>query len=132
MTTEIFLLLFTFSGSKIIIYGGDFWDPKYRKAEVIDLLNHDLKCGVPYDKNETGHGAYGGRIDDYFVYCGGRDHQENGVTDKCYKLGQNEPIFNITMSTPRWDEFIGNNGIVLPNNSLFIIGNKSISLYDQL
>ena len=117
-----------FSGSKIIIYGGEIGEHIFRKAEVIDLLNPDLECDVPFHENATGRGAYGGRINDDFVYCGGRDRHDTNYevwTDKCYKLGQIEPLFNITMSKPRWEEYI-THGIVLPNNTLFIIGNRFI------
>ena len=60
-----------FSGSKIIIYGGEIGEHIFRKAEVIDLLNPDLECDVPFHENATGKAGYGGRIDDDFVYCGG-------------------------------------------------------------
>ena len=58
----------TFLGSKIIIYGDRH---QYRIAEVVDLLNPDLECDVPFHENATGKAGYGGRIDDDFVYCGG-------------------------------------------------------------
>ena len=88
-------------------------------------MNPDLECDVTFHENATIQGAYAGRINDDFVYCGGRDRQDTNLqvgTDKCYKLGQTEPIFNITMSTPKWVEFTRNNAIVLPNNTLLIIG----------
>ena len=113
------------TGSKIIIYGGRFQDSTYRTAEVVDLLNPNLECDVPFHENEIGYAGYGGRINDDFVYCGGHywsNDTYGAFTDKCYKLGQIEPIFNITMSTSRWRYYGGDNGIVLPNNTLFLIG----------
>ena len=86
-----------------------------------------MECNVLFDENVPGIGGYGGRINNDFVYCGGHYDGNSDATDKCYKLGQIEPIFNITMSTPRWDVLIGNNGIVLPNNTLFLIGNRFIN-----
>ena len=90
-----------------------------------------MKCYVPFHENEFGYLGYGGRINDDFVYCGGlywfNDAYYADVTDKCHKLGQIEPIFNITMSTSRWRSYGGNNGIVLPNNTLFLIGDRFIS-----
>ena len=89
-------------------------------------MNPDLECNVPFHENVTGYEGFGGRIDDDIVFCGGF-HQFNdssfAMSNKCYKLGQIEPIFNITMSTSRWDGYGRDNGIVLPNNTLFLIGN---------
>ena len=88
-----------------------------KHAEVIDLLNSDATCadfgtlerGVDY--------AFGGRVADNFLVCGGRDG--SGLRKECYKVGETTPFLELLQ--PR----DGGASVVLPNNTLFITGESS-------
>ena len=90
-----------------------------KHAEVIDLLNPEANCadfgtlerGVDY--------AFGGRVADNFLVCGGSD-ENYALRKECYKIGETTPFLELLQ--PR---YLGAS-VVLPNNTLFITGESSI------
>lgn len=82
------------------------------KAEVLDLINENVKCDTYGNDTMTTTGTSGGKLNDEFVLCG-------GDSDKCFVLGENNPIENVTLSNVRRNF---NGAVILPNNTLFIIG----------
>ena len=101
---------------KIVVYSG-FPREDGRHAEVIDLLNPDANCDE-YGLLEIGVDyAFGGRVADNFLVCGGRDG--SGLRKECYKVGETTPFLELLQ--PR----DGGASVVLPNNTLFITGESS-------
>ena len=89
-----------------------------KHAEVIDLFNPDANC-AEFGTLERGvDSAFGGRVGDSFLVCGGLD--ENYASRKeCYKVGETTPFLELLQ--PRsWGA-----SVVLPNNTLFITGESS-------
>ena len=89
-----------------------------KHAEVIDLFNPDANC-AEFGTLERGvYHAFGGRIAENFLVCGGWD--ENGARRKeCYKVGETTPFLELLQ--PR----SSGASVVLPNNTLFITGESS-------
>ena len=89
-----------------------------KHAEVIDLLNPDANC-ADFGTLERGvYGAFGGRVADSFLVCGGYD--ENSARRKeCYKIGETTPFLELLQPRSRGAS------VVLPNNTLFITGESS-------
>lgn len=101
-------------GGKILVYSGSWQNGKAEfETEVLDLKNDNVVCD-PFSNGTDITGTSGGKINNDYVYCGGVNN------DKCYMLGQNTPIEDITMSRPTINNF--NGAVILPNNTLFIIG----------
>ena len=88
-----------------------------KHAEVIDLLNPDANC-ADFGTLERGvEYAFGGRVADNFLVCGGLDGSAR--RKECYKVGETTPFLELLQ--PR---FAGAS-VVLPNNTLFITGESS-------
>ena len=100
------------------MYSGYPWEDG-KHAEVIDLFNPDANC-AEFGTLERGvEYAFGGRVADNFLVCGGRERI--GVRRKeCYKVGETTPFLELLQ--PR---YLGAS-VVLPNNTLFITGESSI------
>ena len=90
-------------------------------AELVDLMNPDSKClysvKLPYNVSS----AFGGKIDNKSIFCGGAfvgydfDHRFHVYKD-CYVVGENIPFVQLT--NPRY----GGASVMLPNGTLFITG----------
>ena len=88
-----------------------------KHAEVIDLLNPDANCDE-YGLLEIGVGwAFGGRVANNFLVCGGWDG--SALRKECYKVGETTPFLELLQ--PR----CCGASVVLPNNTLFITGESS-------
>ena len=88
-----------------------------KHAEVIDLFNPDANC-AEFGTLERGvEYAFGGRVADNFLVCGGRDGSAR--RKECYKVGETTPFLELLQ--PRWYGA----SVVLPNNTLFITGESS-------
>lgn len=88
--------------------------------EVVDLLNEDVECDSLYNHNHPNLlRAFGGRVNDDYVFCGGTKHSYFKNLDKCYIMGESGPIENLTLTVGR-ESWSG--GLVLPNNTIFIAG----------
>ena len=88
-----------------------------KHAEVIDLFNPDANC-ADFGTLERGVDvAFGGRVGDNFLVCGGYD----GIASRkeCYKVGETTPFLEL-LQTRNWGA-----SVVLPNNTLFITGESS-------
>ena len=89
-----------------------------KHAEVIDLFNPDANC-ADFGTLERGvELAFGGRVADNFLVCGGW----NGSASRkeCYKVGETTPFLNLPY--PRGE----GGSVVLPNNSLLTTGESSL------
>ena len=87
------------------------------KVEVIDLLNEDSNCDLFPDLPVEVKDAFGGRIDDNFVLCGGHHFGDPfDKSDQCYLVGQTEPF--VQMTRP----MIAGSTVILPNQTLFLTG----------
>ena len=99
------------------MYSGRPWEDG-KHAEVIDLLNPEANCADFGTLEQGVYAAFGGRVADNFLVCGGQD--ENGAPRKeCYKVGETTPFLELLQ--PR---YLGAS-VVLPNNTLFITGEYS-------
>ena len=88
-----------------------------KHAEVIDLFNPDANC-AEFGTLERGvYYAFGGRVADNFLVCGGRDG--SGLRKECYKVGETTPFLELLQPRSRGAS------VVLPNNTLFINGESS-------
>ena len=101
---------------KIVVYSGYPWEDS-KHAEVIDLLNPDANCDE-FGLLEIGvNNAFGGRIADNFLVCGGWDGSAR--RKECYKVGETTPFLELLQPRSRGAS------VVLPNNTLFITGESS-------
>ena len=114
-------------GGKVLVYlGSGSGNPPTKhhpNAWVIDLLNEDVECDDYAAMDFDMLGTFGGRINDKFLFCGGLHITENfgGIrSDKCYIVGKDNPVANVTLSMAR---YASGAGVVLPNNTLFVAGN---------
>lgn len=79
-----------------------------------------MECDLFYNgHNPKLYGTVGGKINDKFVFCGGSKGFGNNYQDKCYFLGDSEPVQNLTMM---YGSHTVNGGVILPNNTIFIAG----------
>ena len=102
---------------KIVVYSG-YPQEDGRHAEVIDLLNPDANCDE-FGLLEIGvYFAFGGRVADSFLVCGGLD-ENNARRKECYKVGETTPFLEL-LQPRHWGA-----SVVLPNNTLFITGESS-------
>ena len=99
-------------------------------------MNEDIVCDPIDDISyySITNGAFGGRINDDFVFCGGTwGAYETSTTNlkHCYIMGQyysngsNEELDFIQNLTLTWPRFTYNGGVILPNNTIFVTGNHS-------
>ena len=102
-----------FALGKIIVYSG-LPSENGKNAEIIDLLNPEATCDN-YAVLEEGVGyAFGGRVANEFVVCGG---DADGVRSKsCYKVGETAPF--VELIQPRSE----GSSVVLSNNTLLLLG----------
>ena len=88
-----------------------------KHADVIDLLNPEATC-ADFGTLERGVDfAFGGRVADNFLVCGGRDGSAR--RKECYKVGETTPFLELLQ--PRFYAA----SVVLPNNTLLITGESS-------
>ena len=99
---------------KIVVYSGSpFGNGK--NAEVIDLLNPEATCDTYGVLQEGVYYAFGGKVADEFVVCGG--YADGGVRSKnCYKVGETAPF--VELIQPRYS----GSSVVLSNNTLLLLG----------
>ena len=87
------------------------------KVEVIDLLNEDNNCDLFPDLPVEVKDAFGGRVSNDFVLCGGHHFGDPfDKSDQCYIVGQTEPF--VQMTRP----MIAGSTVILPNQTLFLTG----------
>ena len=88
-----------------------------KHAEVIDLFNPDANCADFGTLEQGVEYAFGGRVADKFLVCGGYDGRD--LRKECYKVGETTPFLELLQ--PREDGA----SVVFPNNTLFITGESS-------
>ena len=98
---------------KIVVYSGS---PREigKNAEIIDLLNPEATCdtyGVLYESVDY---AFGGRVANEFVVCGG--NTDEGRSKNCYKVGETSPF--VELIQPR----SSGSSVVLSNDTLILLG----------
>ena len=109
-------------GGKLIFFTGNnfkwYADDEYsngKMIEVVDVLHPTLDCDT-YGTLPVGiSNAAGGKIGDDFIVCGGYI-QDEGRSNECYILGNEEPFINMN------DKRNVASGVVLPNGTFMMIG----------
>ena len=77
---------------KIIVYSGWPFENGV-KVEVIDLLNENSDCNLFPDLPFAVQDAFGGRIVNDYVLCGGGNYEDADYkSDQCYLIGESEPF----------------------------------------
>ena len=105
---------------KIIAYSGS-----NENAEVIDLLNPEADCDIYAVLPKEVHFAFGGRVAQEFVICGGSTYaEEEVISKKCYKVGETTPF--VELINPRKS----GSSVVLSNNTLLLLGNFFIVIVE--
>ena len=105
---------------KIIVYSGWPFENGV-KVEVIDLLNEDSDCDLFPDLNFAVIDAFGGRINNDYVLCGGSNYEDpNFDSDQCFLIGEKEPF--VKMTRP----LISGSTVILPNQTLLMTCKTSI------
>ena len=98
---------------KIVVYSG-LPRENGKNAEIIDLLNPEATCDN-YAVLEEGVGyAFGGRVANEFVVCGG--YVGGGRSKNCYKNGETAPFVELIQLC------YGGSSVVLSNNTLLLLG----------
>ena len=98
---------------KIVVYSGYPYE-NGKNAEIIDLLNPEATCdtyGVLYESVDY---AFGGRVANEFVVCGG--NTDEGRSKNCYKVGETSPF--VELIQPR----SSGSSVVLSNDTLILLG----------
>ena len=110
----IFLIVNIFSIlGKIVVYSGNpYENGKY--AEVIDLLNPEAICDTYAVLQEGVYHAYGGKVANEFVVCGGI--ADGGRSKNCYKVGETAPF--VKLIHPR----VQGSSVILSNNTILLLG----------
>ena len=98
---------------KIIVYSG-YPIENGKNAEIIDLLNPDAVCDNYAVLQEGVYHAFGGKVANEFVVCGGVGKD---TSKKCFKVGETTPF--VELIHPR-DQ---GSSVVLSNNTLLLFGN---------
>ena len=98
---------------KIVVYSG-LPRENGKNAEVIDLLNPEAICDTYAVLQEGVYHAYGGKVANEFVVCGGI--ADGGRSKNCYKVGETAPF--VVLIHPRSEGF----SVVLSNNTLLLLG----------
>ena len=98
---------------KIVVYSG-FPFENGKNAEVIDLLNPEATCDTYGALQEGVIGAFGGKVANEFVVCGG--YADGGRSKNCYKVGESAPF--VELIQPRSQ----GSSVVLSNNTLLLLG----------
>ena len=112
--------IFNCNLGKIIVYSGWPFENGV-KVEVIDLLNEDSDCDLFPDLHFAVQDAFGGRIDNDYVLCGGGNYEDPDYkSDQCYHIGEREPF--VKMTRP----LISGSTVILPNQTLFMTGTNFI------
>ena len=92
-------------------------------VEVIDVLNPNSVCSSFGTLPIGVEMAVGGNIGHQFLLCGGlRGHYISDATDKCYVLENDHPFIRMN------DKRYAAQGVVLPNNTFFVIGDYATHL----
>ena len=92
------------------------------KTEVLDLSNPEFECEILPDFPLPIESAVGAYINDRPIVCGGKDpFNEDFLNDKCFVLGQDEPIVELNSFR------VGAAGISIANDVFWITGKPSIS-----
>ena len=104
---------------KILVYSGAISEGY---AEVIDLLNPRSNCDIfskmPIELSQ----AFGGKVMDDYIVCGGQEPKFGPIRDECYKVGTNTSF--LKLSKPKYCGAT----VVLPNNTLFLTGRSKLSI----
>ena len=86
-----------------------------KNAEVIDLLNPEATCDNYAVLEEGVHHAFGGKVANEFVVCGGY-LGGGGRSKNCYKVGETTPFVELIQLC------YGGSSVVLSNNTLLLLG----------
>ena len=100
------------------------FDPEVmeQKTEVFDLSNPEFECKILPNFPIPIAMAVGAYINDRPIVCGGTDpNNANGLNDKCFVLGQDEPIVELNSFR------IEAAGISIANDVFWITGKSSTS-----
>ena len=89
---------------------------KLSKTETLTIGSNAQPQSQYPDHPRKIDGAIGGFLNNDFITCGGYDSSVEMHTDKCFKLGSEEPF--ATMMTKRWRAA----SIVLEPGKLWILG----------
>ena len=110
---------------KILVYSGYGSNENGKYAEVIDLLNPEADCDIYAVLPKEVHFAFGGRVAQEFVICGGSTYaEEEVISKKCYKVGETTPF--VELINPRKS----GSSVVLSNNTLLLLGNFFIVIVE--
>ena len=93
---------------KIVVYSGSPYEIG-KNAEVIDLLNPEATCDTYGVLQEGVYYAFGGKVANEFVVCG-------GISKNCYKVGETAPF--VELIQPR----SSGSSVVLSNDTLILLG----------
>ena len=96
---------------KIVVYSGSP-DENGKNAEIIDLLNPEATCDTFAVLQEGVYAAFGGKVGNEFVVCGGYYYSKN-----CYKVGETSPF--VELIHPR---AYGSSVVLYPNNTILLLG----------
>ena len=113
-----------FYSAKLLITTGIIIDPEVmeQKTEVLDLSNPEFECEILPDFPLPIESAVGAYINDRPIVCGGKDpFNEDFLNDKCFVLGQDEPIVELNSFR------VGAAGISIANDVFWITGKPSTS-----
>ena len=98
---------------KIVVYSG-FPNENGKNAEIIDLLNPEATCDTYAVLQEGVYRAFGGKVADEFVVCGG--YLDGQTSKNCYKVGETTPFVELIQPRAR------GSSVVLSNNTLILLG----------
>ena len=100
---------------KIVVYSG-YPLENGKNAEVIDLLNPEAACDTYAVLQEGVYRAFGGKVADEFVVCGGYSGGGVVISKNCYKVGETAPF--VKLIHPR----VQGSSVILSNNTILLLG----------